>query len=57
MFLFTIFNTKLNAQHVDAGEDFYVCSAATEVTLHPNLRLVSSLFFEVESIPFQGMVI
>ncbi len=53
IFLFAIFNTKLFAQHVDAGDDFVVCRGETEVTLHPNIRPILTQYYTVESIPFQ----
>ncbi len=53
LFFMTIFYPDIQAQHIDAGDDFKVCNDETEITLHPNLRAVLSQFYDVQSIPFQ----
>ncbi len=53
MFLFTIFNTKLNAQHIDAGDDIYLCPGQTQAMLHAGIERVLTGRYRVESIPFQ----
>jgi gliding motility-associated-like protein len=52
LFLSTIFNTKVNAQHVDAGPDRALCNGETEVTLHGNVGRIMTGRYRVESIPF-----
>ena len=52
LFLLTIFNTKMNAQHVDAGDDYVLCNGETEVTLHANIGRIVTGRYKVESIPF-----
>jgi len=52
LFLLTIFNTKVFAQHVDAGPDFALCQGETEATLHANIGRIMTGRYRVESIPF-----
>jgi len=52
LFLLTISNTKVNAQHVDAGPDYALCNGETEVTLHANVGRIMTGRYKVESIPF-----
>ena len=52
MFILSIFNTKLIAQHVDAGQDVYLCPGETTATLHANVGRIMTGRYRVESIPF-----
>ena len=52
MFILSIFNTKLIAQHVDAGQDIYLCPGETTATLHANVGRIMTGRYRVESIPF-----
>jgi len=52
IFIFTIFNTKLNAQHVDAGPDITICPGE-EAILHANICEITTGRYKVESTAFQ----
>jgi len=54
IFLLAIFNTKIRAQHVDAGDDVYLCPGETTATLHADVDCsVKTGTYTVEAIQFQ----
>ena len=54
LLIFTIFNTQLNAQHVDAGDDIYLCPGETTATLHADVSGdILTGRYKVEAIQFQ----
>lgn len=52
MFMSSILNLDLKAQHIDAGQDTYLCPGETQVTLHADIGRVLTGRYRVESIPF-----
>jgi len=54
IFLFAIFNTKINAQHVDAGDDVYLCPGETTASLHADVTGdILTGRYRVEAVQFQ----
>ena len=52
LFVLAIFNTKMNAQHIDAGPDITLCPGETNTTLHADVGRLVTGRYRVESIPF-----
>ena len=54
MFLLAVFNTRIRAQHVDAGDDVYLCPGETTASLHAEVDCsVRTGTYTVEAIQFQ----